>query len=101
MENQNIPVETDPETEGMTLQDTQLLAEIGEIGRLSDEINQSLTEIQLRLQLDASASMTEQTENGGDTGVRQNPPTHKITIRFLMQTTDCSCTEILSDKDRK
>ena len=60
----------------MALEDTELLAEIEEIGRLSEEINQSLTEVQWRQQLDAPASTTEQTENGAEMGVGQYPPTH-------------------------
>ena len=77
MENQNRPVETGSDTESITFQDNQLLSEIGEIGRLSDEINQSLTEIQWRRQLDASAAIAEQTENGNNVvGDRNNPPTH-------------------------
>ena len=62
MKNQNTPVETGSDTESITLQDNQLLSEIGEIGRLSDEINQSLTEIQWQRQLVASAAITEQPE---------------------------------------
>ena len=69
--------------------ETELFAEVGEIRRLSEEIDQSLTETQWRQQLHAPASTTEQalqnsgrtaertshTGNGIGMGGRQHPPT--------------------------
>ena len=69
--------------------ETELLAETGEMGRLSEEINQSLTETQWRQQLHAPASTTQpalqnsgqtvestsHTGNGIGMGSRQYPPT--------------------------
>ena len=69
MEDNQINPET--ETGAMALGDSEILAEIEEIGRLSEEINQSLTEVQWRQQLDAPASTTERTEKGADMGFGQ------------------------------
>ena len=70
-------ISTESETGAMALEDAELLAEIGAIGRLSEEINQSLTEIQWRQQLDAPASGAEQVSQnqGQNAGGRQYPPT--------------------------
>ena len=53
-------ISRESETGAMAFEDAEILAEVGAIGRLSEEINQSLTEIQWRQQLDAPASGAEQ-----------------------------------------
>ena len=82
--------EIEPETQGLTLEHSEILEDIAQIRGMAEEINQSLTETQWRQQLDAPASTAEQvswnqeqiaartnqTENGTVMGCGQYPPTH-------------------------
>ena len=86
MENNKMHLETEPETQGRALGNSEIMAEIRE---MAEDINRSLTETQWRQQLDAPASTTEQnswnqeqiagradqTENGAEMGKEQYPPT--------------------------
>ena len=87
MENNKMHLETEPETQGRALGNSEIMAEIRE---MAEDINRSLTETQWRQQLDAPASTTgqnswnqeqiagraDQTENGAEMGKEQYPPTH-------------------------
>ena len=50
-------LETEPETQGRALENSEIMAEIRE---MAEDINKSLTETQWRQQPDATASTTEQ-----------------------------------------
>ena len=73
MEVKQTTPETESEMEAMTLQETQLITEIGEIRGLSEEINQSFTELRLQQPSDALASNAEIPITAD--GARQHPPT--------------------------
>ena len=89
MENNQMHSGTEPETQGLALEHSEILEDIAQIRGMAEEINQSLTETQWRQQLDAPASRTErnswnqeqiagridQTENGTEMGGGQYPPT--------------------------
>ena len=81
MENNQMHSGTEPETQGLALEHSEILEDIVQIRGMAEEINQSLTETQWRQRLDAPASSiarnsrTEQTENGAEMDGGQYPPT--------------------------
>ena len=56
MENNQVNLETEPETQGLALEHSEILEDIAQIRGMAEEINQSLTETQWRQRLDAPAS---------------------------------------------
>ena len=77
MENNQMHSGTEPETQGLALEHSEILEDIVQIRGMAEEINQSLTETQWRQQLDAPASGAEQVSQnqGQNAGSRQYPPT--------------------------
>ena len=89
MENNQMHSGTEPETQGLALEHSEILEDIVQIRGMAEEINQSLTETQWRQRLDAPASSiarnsreqeqtagrAEQTENGAEMDRGQYPPT--------------------------
>ncbi len=82
MENNQMHSGTEPETQGLALEHSEILEDIVQIRGMAEEINQSLTETQWRQRLDAPASSIarnsreqEQTENGAEMDGGQYPPT--------------------------
>ena len=88
MENNQMHSGTEPETQGLALEHSEILEDIVQIRGMAEEINQSLTETQWRQRLDAPASSiarnsrTEQTENGAEMDGGQYPPTHPDHTRW-------------------